>query len=282
MPRKFLFVTTFNQKGLHDYAQRFINSFSKQVDKNIELWAYAERCNPIVPNKDTRIRVLDLERESSKLVEFKKKWKNVPHANGDISNFGKYAQRPDAKKGFKWNAVRFSHKVYSIFRAAEKTDADVLIWIDADTFVHSPVSYKWLDEFIPNDVLCAYLGREPKWPECGWYSINLKHPHASDFLNEFERVYEHPNDDGIFTMKEWHDSYVFYEVLKWHQEKFGTKNFNISSHLPGGEGHPLINSELGQYFDHLKGDRKRFGQSFSNDIKVNQQVDYWKTARPKP
>ena len=282
MPRKFLFVTTFNQKGLHDYAQRFINSFSKQVDKNIELWAYAERCNPNIPNNDKRIRILDLERESSKLVEFKKKWGNVPHANGDISNFGKYAQRSDAKKGFKWNAVRFSHKVYSIFRAAEKTDADVLIWIDADTFVHSPVTYKWLDDFIPNNVLCAYLGREPKWPECGWYSINLKHPHAKEFLDEFERVYEEPNNEGIFTMKEWHDSYVFYEVLKWHQEKFATQNFNISSHLPGGEGHPLINSELGNYFDHLKGDRKRFGQSFSNDIKTSTRSDYWKTARPKP
>ena len=282
MPRKFLFVTTFNQKGLHDYAQRFINSFSKQVDKNIELWAYAERCNPIIPNKDTRIRVLDLERESTKLVEFKKKWKNVPHANGDISNFGKYAQRSDAKKGFKWNAVRFSHKVYSIFRAAEKTDADVLIWIDADTFVHNTWTYKQFSRLLPDDKWLTYVGRgkgSQTWPECGFYGMNLKHPMCKQFLAEFERFYEDANN-GIFELEEWHDSFVFGHIINQmlpidDNVLDYSADMYIKSAKTGGGGHPLINTELGTWIDHMKGARKDKGKSLDKDIIVKRKESYW-------
>ena len=37
-------VTTFHEPGLKQYGQRFIDSFSKQVDPKIKLIVYAEKC----------------------------------------------------------------------------------------------------------------------------------------------------------------------------------------------------------------------------------------------
>ena len=46
--------------------------------------------------------------------------------------------------------------------------------------------------------------------------------------------------------------------------------------------HPFINSPLGDYMDHLKGNRKLDGRSKLEDIKEGrrgekQKYDYWKT-----
>ena len=51
----------------------------------------------------------------------------------------------------------------------------------------------------------------------------------------------------------------------------------IRDSLISGEGHPLINCELGAFFDHLKGDsRKAKGKSLSTDLKVKRVETYWK------
>ena len=87
-------------------------------------------------------------------------------------------------------------------------------------------------------------------------------------------------EKGIFTLEEWHDSYVFDVVLKRHKQTFPQSPIkDFSGHLISGEGHPLINCELGAYFDHLKGDsRKAKGQSLSKDLKVKRVEPYWKTV----
>ena len=85
-------------------------------------------------------------------------------------------------------------------------------------------------------------------------------------------------EKGIFMMEEWHDSYVFDVVLKRHKQKFPNSPIkDFSGHLISGEGHPLINCELGAFFDHLKGDsRKAKGKSLSTDLKVKRVETYWK------
>ena len=44
----------------------------------------------------------------------------------------------------------------------------------------------------------------------------------------------------------------------------------------GGGGHPLINTVLGKWIDHMKGDRKNIGKSLPKDIMVNRTEDYWR------
>lgn len=264
-------VTTFHEAGLKKYGQRMINTFIDTWPNEITLHLYPEECNPQVPDHN-RITLKRLE-EVPELKKFKERWKNVPKANGDVTDDPIRSKRKDAGKGFKWDAVRFAHKVYAIFDCARTTDADILFWMDADTVCHSPIRLETVENFCPEDIDLGYLGREGKYSECGLYSLNLRKPVVQNFLREFQRMYDDA-EHGIFTLAEWHDSFVFDAV----RIKFRTqmKELNWSANIIKGEGHPLINSEWGAYLDHLKGDRKDLGRSKSTDLKVKRAERYWK------
>jgi hypothetical protein len=266
--RKFAVVTTFHQAGLEQYGQRMIDSFIKEWPKEVVLYVYAEDCNPIANSSNVVVR--DLHQSSLPLVNFKNQWRSVAKANGDVSKDPIRGKRKDAGKGFKWDAVRFAHKVYSIFHCAENTDADVLMWMDADMFCHSPLSFAELNNLVPPSKDLCYIGRANKWPECGLYSINLKSTDSKSFLKEFRRVYDDA-ENGIFLMDEWHDSFVFEEVRK----KSNLKCLDWSEGLITGEGHPLINSAWGAYLDHLKGGRKDIGKSKITDLIKPRSEKYW-------
>lgn len=266
-------VSTFHRPVLELYGQRFIDSFSKNIDTKIELLLYAEDCVPV--NNDNRITILDQKENLPKLVAFKQRWKGVPKANGIPPDDIK-CRRKDWNKAFKWDAVRFANKVYAVFDAAQRCDSDWIVWMDADTYVHSPLSHEEFKKFLPQGTWLSYLGRGKKWPECGFYGINLRTDEGKDFLKEFEYAYEEA-DNGIFCMEEWHDSFVFEEIRKKICKKYTNSLLhNISENLINGEGHPLINSDLGKYLDHLKGDRKSEGKSKKKDLIVNRTESYWK------
>ena len=40
-------------------------------------------------------------------------------------------------------------------------------------------------------------------------------------------------------------------------------------------GHPFINSVLGDYMDHLKGNRKEVGYSRTKELSVKRNGEYW-------
>ena len=188
-------VTTFHEPGLKQYGQRFIDSFSKQVDPKIKLIVYAEKCHPI--SNDPRIEIRDADNTLPDLQTFKRTWKDVPKANGKCPW---PARRPrDNHKEFKWDAVRFANKVYAVFETAKDPNIDILVWMDADTFVHSPITYTEFRNLVPQSQWLHYLGRNKKWPECGFYGLTLRTEGANAFLQEFQRVYDEAENNGIFN-----------------------------------------------------------------------------------
>ena len=271
-------LTTFHKPGLDLYGQRFIDSFAKNVDKKIKLLVYAENCTPINPDSN-QITIIDAK-ELTKLNQFKSRWGNVPKANGKCP-FPEKRPR-DYHKEFKWDAVRFANKVYAVFDAVTRTDDQWTVWIDADTVVHSPISYEQFENLLPNDKWITYVGRgkgSQTWPECGFYGLNTHNETCKKFLSEFERMYEDA-DNGIFTLDEWHDSFVFGKILNqlipldknFHDYSSGIYNKTAKT---GGGGHPLINSVLGNYFDHMKGARKTKGKSQKKDLLSARAESYW-------
>jgi hypothetical protein len=267
---KITVVTTFNATGYHKYGQRMIETFLKNWPQTVTLVVYAEDC--VVAESAPNLTVKDLHKSSPELVAFKEQWKHVPKANGDVSADPIRRLRKDAGKGFKWNAIRFAHKVYAIFDCARTIDADVLFWMDADTICHSPITVDQLKKFCPENIDLGYLGREGKYTECGLYSMNLRSEAVQHFLREFQRMYDDA-DNGIFTLAEWHDSFVFDAVrIKFRNQ---LQECNWSAGIVKGEGHPLINSQWGAYLDHLKGDRKDLGRSKAKDLKVKRTEAYW-------
>jgi len=271
-------VTTFHQEGLDLYAQRFLDSFAERVDKRIKLLAYAEDCLPTNPDPE-QITILEQKSALPKLVAFKERWGSDPKANGKCPW---PERRPrDHHKEFKWDAVRFANKVYAVFDACERS-TDWCVWMDADTFVHSDWSYEQFLELLPSTSWITYVGRgkgSATWPECGFYGMNLNDVVCQEFLQEFERMYEDA-DNGIFTLEEWHDSYVFGHLLNDYKRTSPnvldyTARTILQTAKTGGGGHPLINTELGRWIDHLKGARKQDGKSKSKDITVKRTESYW-------
>lgn len=265
---KYTVVTTFSADGYKRYGQRMIQTFLQNWPQQVNLLVYAENCT--VTETAPNLQVFDLEQSSPELVQFKTKWRDVPKANGDVSTDPVRRLRKDAGKGFKWDAVRFSHKVYAIFAAARKCKTDWLIWMDADMVCHSPIDVEFLNRMCAADRDICYLGRDKKYTECGLYAMNIASAATKEFLREFEDFYNDA-EHGIFTLMEWHDSYVFDHV----RVKVGLKGLDWSSSLISGEGHPLINTEWGAYLDHLKGDRKSLGRSKNKDLKVIRKEGYW-------
>lgn len=264
----FTVVTTFHQAGYEKYGKRMIQSFLKNWPQDVILIVYAENCQ--VTETSSNLIVRDLHKASPEIVSFKEKWKNVPKATGMLATGPADRKGKQQGIGFKWDAVRFSHKVYSIFHCAKESNSDVLIWMDADTVCHSPITLERLRQLIPSDKDLCFLGRKGKYTECGLYSMNLRSQTVQEFLKEFQRLYDYA-EDGIFKLQEWHDSYVFDAVRK----KMNLNELDWSGHLITGEGHPLINSEWGAYLDHLKGDRKNLGKSKTTDLKVKRKESYW-------
>ena len=262
---KYTVCTTFNADGYEKYGRRMIQTFLQNWP--IDLVVYAEGCNVNETGFNLEVRDIAIV---NKLSAFKQQWQGVPRANGDVSADPVKAQRKDAGKGFKWDAVRFAHKVYSIFHCAKNTQTDWLIWMDADTVCHSPITQEDLSRLCPSNIDLCFLGRRHKYTECGLYAMNLQSQHTRDFLERFQQYYDNA-DQGIFTLEEWHDSFVFDAVRK----QFPLAELDWSSHLITGEGHPLINCEWGAYLDHLKGARKGMGRSKQIDLKVTRTEAYW-------
>ena len=264
---KYTVITTFNDAGYKQYGQRMIQTFLQTWPAEVSLVVYAENCE--VTESAPNLEVRDLGTVDA-LTKFKQTWRDVPRANGDVSTDPVRAKRKDSGKGFKWDAVRFAHKVYAIFHCAKNIRTDWLIWMDADTVCHSPVALADLDRLCPSNYDLCYLGRRGKYTECGLYAMNLQRPVIERFLWDFQRMYDDA-DHGIFTLVEWHDSFVFDAVRQNH----ALNSLDWSGHLITGEGHPLINSDWGAYLDHLKGARKDQGRSRRADLKVQRTEAYW-------
>ena len=266
MSSKFSVVTTFHQSGYVTYGKRMINTFLQNWPAEVNLYVYAEDC--AVEESASNLHVLNLHHASPELVAFKQQWSNDPRATG------KQASGPADQKGkqpgigFKWDAVRFAHKVYSIFHAAKNCNTDWLIWMDADTVCHSPISVDTIERFCQGE-LC-FLGRKNKYTECGLYAMNLTSAACQRFLNKFQEYYDNA-ETGIFTLSEWHDSFVFDAV----RTQVPMIELDWAQGLIKGEGHPLINSEWGAYLDHLKGKRKNTGRSLAKDLLVQRTEAYW-------
>lgn len=277
MTRSFSVVTTFNQSGYDRYGSRMIETFLATWPENIHLYVYAEDCKPT--QQHHRLHVIDFHAAVPELVAFKQRWGREPKARGEV------AMGPPDKKGkqpgigFRWDAIRFSHKVYAVCHHAQQQITDVMFWMDADMICHSPITVQFIESQFPASYGVCFLGRAKKFTECGLYGLNLRDPATQDFVQEFQKCYDDA-ENGIFTMSEWNDCWVFDRIRErtqqrhpaWQQLNW-TQGFSKQ-----GEGHPLINTAWGAYLDHLKGRRKETGRSHRQDLVVDRSEAYWSTV----
>jgi hypothetical protein len=264
---KYTVITTFNQAGLDTYGQRMIDSFEQHWPHDVDLVVCTENCRPRISRSN--VRAVDLLTNSPSLRDFVKR-----HENNDLAH-GR-AGPPDVynpRKQFRWDAVRFSYKVFSVALCASMIKDGWMIWLDADTRSHSPVDHAWLSRVCPQDAMISYLGRGERYhSECGWVAYNLNHAVTREFIDRFVGMYQ---QDEIFNHREWHDSYIWDEVRRSYQDRIRFHNLNPDPDTKGLAKHPFINSELGRVMDHFKGSRKDQGHSRAKEIVLHHDVPYW-------
>lgn len=71
--------------------------------------------------------------------------------------------------------------------------------------------------------------------------------------------------DLLFRQREFHDSYLF-DVIRRRFERRGCQTYDIAQGIGRDAGHVFVNSPLGRYMDHMKGERKAEGASWPSDL----------------
>ena len=270
--KRYTVITTFNQQGLDKYGQLMISTFEKFWPNFVDLVVYTEDCQPHITKSN--VRTIDLIANSKHCKRFVKRHKHNAEANGGLGPHNKDIWKPN--KHFKWQGLRFSYKVFAVHHAVNNIDSDWIIWLDADTLTHTHIPNNFLDIVSNDSCVATHLGRTDKYhSECGWVGYNRRHPMGIDFVNDFANMYI---NDTMFEHAEWHDSYLF-DIQRKHYRDNKNAPFHDLNPAPdtkGLAGHPFINSELGKYMDHMKGERKTLGHSEPKDIKLHTDNPYWR------
>lgn len=247
-----------------------IDTFEQFWPANIDLKICAEHCQPRTTRANTE--VIDLLASSADLAAFLHRHRDNDRAHGRAGPPDVY----NPKKQFRWDAVRFSYKVFSTALCASQIQSGWMIWVDADTRTHSPVTGSWLSTVCPPGAMISYLGRGERYhSECGWVAYNLDHAATRNFISDFVAMYV---TDAIFQQKEWHDSFIWDLVRRRYQDQHQFVNLNPDPDTKGLAKHPFINSELGRVMDHFKGSRKDQGHSRGKEIVLHHDLPYWQSV----
>ena len=228
-----------------------------------------------------RTQYFDLCKEQPVLKEFIER-------NKDNQRLTKW--QPQQYK-FEYDAIRFSYKVFACIDAYQKTKPDMLWFLDADIVTFEKIPMSWLEHIIPDRAFTSYLGRPKKgFSETGYYAFNTAHKYADEFFERWQQYYA---EDLFFNIQKgflnhfpiagYTDSFTF-DAVRIEMEQAGKiKNEDLNDGRWAGSRkarHPFIDSELGQYMDHMKGyDRKAQMSSKKRDLTTKQTHPYWKTLK---
>lgn len=253
-------VTCYSLFGYRESGSLLVNSFIKFWPKEVSLTVYVD--DPIPKPeliRDSRVSYKILNHRD--LIAFKDRHKNNKEANG----LGKYAI--NGQKNYRYDAVRFSHKVFALFQFLEENDSDLLIWLDGDTRTHSQINISDIESWCPPKKAAGYLARPWMYTETGFHVFNMNHDLTPNFLSAWKQYYI---DDSIFSLEMWTDCHT-YDAAK---KKFDDSNwYNLSP--PFENNHPFINGPLGQFMDHMKGPRKKKRTSNKKDLVIKINHEYW-------
>jgi hypothetical protein len=238
-------ITSCSLDGWKRYGQRCITTLLHHWPKGIPIHIVSEDALPLhdlSKNLSAKIWLSFWPLNDNPLArDFYEQHRNTPACRGMKTN----------KYNFRQDAWRFSKKVFAIDLVAPKMNGR-LIWLDADTVTFANVPIEFLQRMPPDDYGIAHLDRPGYHSECGWIGYNLEVQGVRQFIARFAALYY---SKEVFTLKEWHDSWVFDWLRKQMPE---VKSWAIPYK---SSVHPFVYSELGQYMDHLKGARKQTGIS---------------------
>lgn len=145
----------------------------------------------------------------------------------------------------------FAKKAYSIIHAFEHSDADRIVWLDADVLTEREIPIKVLKSLCLDDTLATFMGvtHDDQWfsAETGIFIVNTTHPKFKEFAARYREYYDRRIKDNI---RRFYDGEVFGAVVK---EFEGQAKFNdLCIGLEKNYKTPLKHTILGPYLHHYK------------------------------
>jgi len=107
---------------------------------------------------------------------------------------------------------------------------------------------------------------------------DLKHPNIKNFADVFENLY---TSGQIFDLEYQVDCYTYDTARRIIEDRYDAKSNDITGPQGLGKKHPFVNTILGTFMDHLKGnERKTKGRSNIDDFKdkvkaERKKQEYW-------
>lgn len=238
-------ISSINLEGYNKFAKQNYSKFVEFWPNDIHLYVYSEDdITDIISN-----------------ITFKNLYKFQPSCKTFVNtNKNKKWKPPYSQKLYKQLHIKFCYKVYALCYHALNSDADFVIWLDADIETKKKFDIRNFD-FFRNDVFCCYLGREnctrnisptnSVSTETGLIIFNNKHKISKQFFQQYQNLYD---TNEIFNLDEIHDGYVF-DIVK---KKFSKKHF-ASFIKDSDQDFPLENFVLKDYLHHRLGKKKWTG-----------------------
>ena len=278
-------VTTWGTKYWPLPVQEGLKSIAKNWPSHAKILLYPD--NMSQQSNLPRTQYYDLCKEQPVLKEFIERNKNNPrltkHLVATLWQPQQYI--------FNYDAIRFSYKVFACIDAYQKTKPDMMWLLDADIITFEKIPMSWLEHIIPDSAFTSYLGRPKKgFSETGYYAFNTAHKYTDEFFKRWKQYYA---EDLFFNIQKgflnhfpiagYTDSFTF-DAVRIEMEQAGKiKNEDLNDgrwSRTRRARHPFINSELGQYMDHMKGyERKAQMSSRKRDLTTKQTHPYWKTLK---
>lgn len=230
-------VTTFPSNCWELYAKQMLTSF-------VQCWPSEI---PLLVKLDDDLVLTDLQKmlRSSDAIAI--------GFDDDHKAFVERNKDKDDKENYRFQAVRFCHKVFAIKHALDSINKMIesgisapryLIWMDADVVTNRKMSLDELEACLPKEGDCvSYLGRND-WPhsECGWLAFDLENG-GGLAINAMINAYI--NDD-VFKEKEWHDSWIWDALV--------LKKMSCTNLTPDARGMDVWpQSPMGKWSTHYKG-----------------------------
>tara|TARA_A100001015_G_scaffold313735_1_gene421655 strand:+ start:662 stop:1471 length:810 start_codon:yes stop_codon:yes gene_type:complete len=269
MKRKLEVVTTYNKKYYDICGKKMIETFIAHWPKDVTLYCYYQEQEPEIYADN--VQYIDLYGANPQLKRFIFDNQLDEKKNGIIN--GEY--------DFQRDGVKFSHKVFAQTHSLKRSTSDIILYLDADTYTHAKPNLDYIDSIMPEDHLCTYFGRPRLYDETGFYMHNVQHNKSMRWAEALEKIY---TEGELWTYPLQVDCYTMYAG----RQKFKDEpQLDLVEHHGGlGKKHPFVNSPLGEFLDHLKGDRKELGHSRASDFKDrfeerNKNIDHWKEVYDK-
>jgi len=170
-------ITTFSKDGYELYGHKMLETWIEHWSEEYNLLVYTENFN--ILEKDSRIKVVDLNHSCPDLLEFKEKSNALllDKNRREISRIQK--------------TVKWSHKVFAITDAILNSNDDYFIFLDGDTYTTNPVGSLLAEKLIEDHLIAVhfeYLKGKLHF-ETGLIVFNKKHKQIEKFLKLYKSAY---------------------------------------------------------------------------------------------